>query len=376
MNYNFQHIAPTDLRDFVKSLGWQQVLEAVQDNLFVLVNPNFTRRQLVFPIDSDSPDYADAVELTLRKLSDMQNTPLSAIISLLREVKDDTLRFKVMDSRHEDSYIPLSYAVSAINGTKELFLSAACTALRPQLHHPRLSRVEAQELVEKSHFRHTEKGSFVLKVSSPVNAMEVQGNMFDEDIPFVRQTTLVIYKALHKLITAIQRDTLQQLIDGMKQNPTQEISSNLCKAITSFQEEHDDFDLQIDFSWAAAIPIPTHYNIRNSVRIQKDYFSRIDEVRRELRTTSEQMEDTFIATVERLDGDLGEDGRRSGEVIFNLYKGDEIIRAKANLNTTQYGQADIAHMTADAYIKMKGRLHSGNQPRSLTNISLFELLLP
>jgi hypothetical protein len=380
MSFNFKQIAPTDLRDLAKSLGWQLFTEAISDNLYVLNNPLLPRRQLVFPLNSDTPDYADSVEMVLKKLSEIQNKPVSFVIAELNELKDDTLRFRVVNARNEVNYIPLSYAVSAINGAKEIFLSAACSVLKPQSFHPRLSRTEAQELVDKSRFGHTESGSFILKVSTPVNAMELQGNIFpDENFPFVRQTTLTINQGLTKLVTAIETDTLIQLIEDIKKDPIPEISSNLCKAVTNFQEEHNDFDLYVDFTWAGSLPVPTNISTRKIIKIQKDYFSRIDDVRRELRDIAQEkkkQEDVFMASVERLDGELGNDGNRAGEVIFNLYQGAEIIRARTTLDADQYGIADKAHMTADAYIKLKGKLHSGNQPRNFTDISQFELIMP
>lgn len=84
-----------------------------------------------------------------------------------------------------------------------------------------------------------------------------------------------------------------------------------------------------------------------------------------------------MATVERLAGEIDNDGRRSGEVILNLYQGeDEIIRVKTQLDANRYVEADKAHMTSGAFLRIRGKLHQGNQPRNLTDISLFELLLP
>ena len=374
---DYKNIPSTDLRDFVKSRGWHQVTEAVSDGLFVLTNPLFSKRQLIFPIDSAQPDYAESINIALQKLAELEQKPISLLISSLNELKDDTLRLKVKDARNEENFIPLSYAVSAINGTKEMLLSAACTALKPQIHHPRLSRSEAQELIDKTRFRHTEAGSFIIKVSAPVKAMEIQGNLFEEDLPFVRQTTLVINKALNKLVTAIQADTLDSLIDEIKADPAPELSSNLCKAITNFQEEHDDYDLYVNFSWAGSLPVPQKIITHNQIKIQKDYFSRIDDVSRELKRTEQQkVEDVFMASVEHLAGDIGEDNRRSGEVILNLYKDSEVIRARTILNANDYAKADQAHMIANSFLKIKGKLYQGNQPRTLTDIHLFELILP
>ncbi|UYQ94343.1 hypothetical protein MKQ68_04470 [Chitinophaga horti] len=373
----YQNIASTDFRDYAKSRGWQQLADAVADGLFVLSNPAFEKRQLVIPINSSLPDYADAISIALHKLAELENRPVTSIISALNEIKDDTLRFRVVDTRNEEKYIPLSYAVSAINGTKEMLLSAACTVLKPQAHHPRLSRSEALELVDKSKFRHTETGSFVIKVSTPVKALDIQGNLFEDELPFVRQTTLVLNNAMGDLVTAIEADTLDNLIDEVKAATAPYLSSNLCKAITNFQEDHNDYDLYIDFSWAGALPVPASMPLYDRIKIQKDYFSRIDDVRRELKNTEQQkIDDVFMATVERLSGEIGDDNNRSGEVILNLYKEGEVIRARTILDAEAYRNADLSHMTAGSFLKIKGKLHQGNQPRNLTDITLVELILP
>lgn len=373
----FQNISSIDIRDYAKSLGWQQVAEALGDGLFVLNHPHHYRRQLVFPIDSAQPDYSDAVSIVLNKLAEIHQKSVNNIVAAIEEIKDDTLRFRIVDTRNEETFIPLSYAVSALNGAKELFLSAACTVLKPQIHHPRLSRSEALELIDKSKFRHTETGSFVIKVSAPVRAMELQGTLFEDDLPFIRQTTLVINNGLNKLVSAIQTDTLDTLIDTIKSEPNPQISSNLCKAVTNFKEEHDDFDLYVNFTWAGSVGLLSNFAVQNQIKIQKDYFSRIDDVRRELkRSEAQKLEDVFMATVEHLSGEMGSDNQRSGEVILNLYKDSEVIRARIILDTEQYKMADTSHMTADSYLKIKGKLYPGNQPRIFSEISSFELIMP
>jgi hypothetical protein len=274
MSEMFRHIASTDLRDFAKSLGWQLYSPAVEDGLYVLSHPQYSKRQLVFPINSDAPDYGDAVEISINKLAETSGNAVSVILARIDEVKDDTLRFRIIDSLNGQKYIPLSYAATAINGAKELFLSAACSVLKPQYHHPRLSRSEALQLIDRSKFRHTESGSFVLNISSPVNAVEYQGNLFEEIMPFARQTTLTINQGLTKLVTAIQTDTLYKLIEEIKEDPKPELSSNFCKAITSFQEEHEEFDLFVDFNWAGILPLPEELQVKGLIKIQRDYYGK------------------------------------------------------------------------------------------------------
>ena len=163
--------------------------------------------------------------------------------------------------------------------------------------------MQAREFVDKVRFQQTEKGSFILKVSAPVRAIDLQVDLFGNGpTPFIRQTTLTVSRSLDKLVTAIQTDQMEQLIENTRQSPAPDLSANLCKAVTSFQEVHNDYDLYVEFSWASALPVPPGY--KKAIKIQKDYFSRIYDVAQELRkSTPEYEEESFLATVEHLAGD-------------------------------------------------------------------------
>ena len=76
-------IAPINLRDYAKAQGWVLVEEAAKDRLYVLTNPRFDRRQLVFPMDTTAPDYAEAVMLVIEKLAAMEARSVSAVMKSL-----------------------------------------------------------------------------------------------------------------------------------------------------------------------------------------------------------------------------------------------------------------------------------------------------
>ena len=66
-------VAPTDLRDFLKSKGWSLVEQALADRLYVLQNAKFERRQLVFPMDANAPDFNDSVISVFSKIICFRN---------------------------------------------------------------------------------------------------------------------------------------------------------------------------------------------------------------------------------------------------------------------------------------------------------------
>ena len=370
-------IPPTDLRDYAKERGWVLVKEAAKDRLCVMTHPGFQGRQLVFPMDTTAPDYSDAVMLVVEKLAGIEGRRWEDVFKNLVEAGDDAIAFRVTTPRLDDRSVPLAYAGSMLAGAQQLLLASACTVLKPQLHHPRLSRAEAQQFLDTARFRHTQPGSFVLNVSCPVRAMDVQSALLPEeaDAPFVRRATVALRKALGQLVTAIETDSLGEFVDAARKAPSPVVSSNFCEALTHFEDSSLKSSVEIGITWAALLPRPVDEGYVSVVRVQHDYFPRIEEVRRELRSTDVHVEDVFPGTVERLDGEMGADGRRSGEVILSLLTSDgEQVRARASLNAEQYEQADKAHMKDGAFVKVKGKLHPGRQPRHLSDIQSFELL--
>ena len=368
-------ITPTSLRDYAKIKGWLLVKEAAKDRLYVMTNPQFERRQLVFPMDTTAPDYVEAVSLIIEKLASFERRTLQDLIKSMLEIGDDAISFRVTSARLGDGSIPLSFAGAMVTGAQQLLLASACTVLKPKAHHPRLSRAEAQQFLETTRFRHTQPGSFVLNVSCPVQAMEVQPSVLpgDLDYPFVRQATLTLRNSLSQLITAIESDSLDELVNDTKNSESPLISSNFCEALSRFEDDSLKNAVDIGVTWAASIPLPENESGVPFIRIQHDYFSKIEEVRRELRSSEKHTEDTFIGTVERLDGDMDGDGRRSGEVILSLLLPEgEQVKARTNLNAEDYEKANRAHMKEGAYVMVTGRLQPGRQPRQLTNPQTFD----
>ncbi len=270
-----------------------------------------------------------------------------------------------------------TFPSSLIANAEKLLKAAACTVLRPRVHHPRLSLSEASQLIDKSRFGQTEQGSYVIRVSCPLNALEVQGNLEldDSDAPFVRQVTLSLNNALQQLTSAIEADSVDSLVARIRTSASPLVSSNLCEALSEMHDDQMDNSLDLNFDWSVLRHLPPQTRTQ-PIRIQRDYFARVEEIRRELRSIEREHQDTFIGTVERLDGEMGDDGRRSGVVVLAVLLAEEgeTVRARAVLTPEQYAIADQAHMTNGAYIRVTGRLRPGRQPRQLTDIIDFSIV--
>ncbi len=366
---------PTDLRDFLKSQGWSLLEQAISDRMYVLENASFPHRQLIFPIDVLAPDYTDSVQSVLGKFSEMNGVSIAELLPKIKFFRDDVVRLRV-HSGNTCSTLPLSFASTLVCSTEKLLRATACTVLRPRTHHPRLSLTEAAQFVDKARFGQTECGSYIIQVACQLHGIEAQGALDpDGNVPFVRMVTQTLSCALAQLVTAIEMDRLDTFVEQVRISPNPLVSSNLCEAIVGMHDEEIDNSLDVSFDWSALRPA-TKAGATPLIRLQREYFSRIEEVRRELRSIEANDVETYIGTVERLDGEMSSDGRRSGNVVLALLlPGEgETVRARTILDPDDYALADKAHMSSGAYVRITGRLRPGRQPRQITEMVNFELL--
>lgn len=372
-----EKITPIDLRDYLKAEGWEQIQAAYDDGLYGMKHADFERRQLFFPIQPDAADYIESVKIALTKFAELRELDVHTLPSRILSAKNDGLRIRV-HSRQDVNTLPLDFTSALVGSVEKLIKSSACTVLKPRISHPRLSHKEALDIVSHSKFGQTEQGSFVLNVTCPLNALDAQGSLGvdRQDDPFVRQVFQTMQEGLSGLVTSIERGTLQIFVDSLKKSDAPKVSANMCDALSSMHDENLGNSVDLNFLWSFLKPITDKSSLR-PVRLQGDYFSRIEEVKQELKSSTDtQATETFIGTVERLDGDLGADGRRSGNVLLGLLLTDEeqTVRATVSLNPDQYADAVSAHQTAGAYVRVVARLKSGRQPRRLTELTDFQLI--
>lgn len=365
-------ISPTDVRDYAKVRGWTPVPEAIPDRLYALNNPVLQYRQIIVPMDADRPDYDDALRIAIAQLAEGEARPFDAVAASLMEAGADTLRLGVTTPHSADDGLPLRYAVRAIEGAEKALRAAACSEVQRQPFHPKMKRVEAQKLVDAAQMRHTESGSFVLKVACPVDAIPEDSQLFQRP-PFVRRALLGMNEAIRSLISALEADTLDQLVADARRHGHSPLSANLCDALLAFQDNDLRANLEVSVSWSARLAPPPP-DFLGKTRIQWDYFSRIDQVRTALRPEQAPRHQTFIGIVDELKGELGAGDQREGEVILDLLVDGESIQAKVNLGVEHHRIAHQAYGGGKTYVKVTGLLHPGNQPRKLTEVTEFAIL--
>jgi len=368
-------ISAIDFRDYAIGLGWKLVSEALKDGLYVLNSPFEDFTQLIFPKD-DSEANQSTMMVAIDRLALVTNKSRFQLVEEIREVRDDVLAIRYYSESKSVNSLSFEKALAAIDGTKQLILSAASTIIHPSTFHPRLSRNEPNELLKRMKFRHTAEGSFILKVSCPIEVEAPIINLFGESYvePYARQTFSLMNQASAEVLNAIESNTEAELAENLRASTSPRISYNFCDALLDLFDDERELPFELQFHWSthskqllappAMPPVRFLYSIKPKLETVKSYLKPFDKL----------VEDTFIGTVESLSGNLNSSDERAGEVKIAILVDLDIVTAKAILDSEQYRIADEAHMTPGAYIRIKGKLQPGKQLRAITDIVEFSRL--
>ena len=361
-------MSPQHLATYAKAMGWRRV-QTDNSGIALFAHPDQDRfEQLVIPRETNLDDFSERMAEILYKLADAQQRPVTEVMHDAMLPSSDTIRFAWEGAEANAGSIGLSSSIGLIQGCQRALLAAACSVINPVKNHPRMSLAEADQLIDSTRLHHTEYGSFVIAVTCPVSAA-LQQQTITGEVPFARQATTVLMSSVHRLVQAVENDQVDQLCDQTAEGVVP-VTANLCDAILRMQPDRNDA-LRISAAWAPTLP--QAQPLPRMVRVRRDYIEAIATVRDRLRPQTETRTPIMVGTVESLNGTMGEDGQRRGEVALMILHEEEQIRVRVELDPAQYADADRAHMTG-AIVQLEGTLSLGRRVHRISNLQRFRLL--
>lgn len=364
-------LRPLAVRLYAESRRWIPIPVA-GERFWLFRHPEERLRQLQIPMDADDAGFVDAMLDVVRRLAEIEGRAGDAVLADLQWPDADILRVRVVSRESESGQLSLAADVELREGARRALLAAACSVINPVRFHPRLSRSEADALLSACRAGQTEVGSYVVKLICPLRAVDEPD---DVEVPFTRQATTYLMRATSELVTRIEQSRLDEY--EREETGAAPLSWNLCDALLRMSPERDSGQIELAASWAAdrRIAPPRPDEAPSRVSIKAEYLPEIEQVARVLRPApSASREEQLVGTVEQLGGAVGADGRRSGEVVFSLFKDGEQLRARASLDTEQYETAVAAHARGDAYVVLRGVLHRGQRVGKIESLRSLQLL--
>ncbi|WP_397602083.1 hypothetical protein [Silvanigrella sp.] len=353
-------IYPKDIIAYVTQHGWKLENKLIDSSLNLYNNSSYENRQLQIPTKTEFDDYPELLTRLAEKLSIIEKRPFEQIINDWRSANSDIIRLRLKTK--DDYKISFSKALQTMESTKKAIIASACSLLSPQKHHAKLRRSEANELMDACKMEQTEKGSFIIKVSCPIYAVDdisIAGS--SKENPFVRRVMSGFIKSLKDIKELASNDNDENDIP-------ETLSSNFCSAIRNIILEDE-----VEFSafWALNLE-QTDKSILKPITLKPDLIPQIERLEAKLRPTPPSQNHAIYGTVENLDGQIGDDNKRSGDVTIKFIHDDEILFAKVILNSEQHEIAIEAYRTG-AYVKVTGFLKRGIRSNRIEKIENFDL---
>jgi|SRR5579883_192053 len=338
-----RQVPPRALTGYARGLGWQQLPNGRRPDVVVFHRPDSRLHQVIIPTDPTLADFGEAVADAVQRLAEFERRPAREVLEHLLLPAADVLRFREVSPDAEAGNLPFEHAVRMINGTRRLLLSVAHSVLAPQSYHPRLSRSEAEEFVNRCRLGQTERGSFVLNVACPLELQLALPGMVVE--PFARRVTNLLIRSLEALTRAADTARANDLLD-QTQNPG--ISANLCESLLLLRPNGDRASLTVSAVWSRAL-LPESREPVRQVQLPQAVFEVAEAIAPRLRTAPTPRPSRFLGFVDALSGQPSQDDSRpSGEVDFTLLDEEEgEIRVRGTLNVDDYAIAAAAHLASD-----------------------------
>jgi hypothetical protein len=361
-----QLIKPQQVRGYAIAKGWQRVPN-VNGGIALFNHPGAEWDQLIVPMDESIDDYPKRLRDIVEILAQFESRPATQVLNDLLTTESDILRYRVASPATGRGSIPLTEGIRLLEGAKRSILAAACSVVNPIVHHPRMSRVEAQQLLNSCHLGQTERGSYAVSVSCPLRAVEQDQPQLPGSEPFTRRAVSTLMRSLSRVVTSIEADTVASIFEAQPNQPV--LSVNLCEAILQMEPTGDDSHLDVKVSWATTLrprdAIPT------IVRIKHEYFPIIEDISRKLQPAQAPAASLFVGNVDNLGGEPGADGRMQGEAILSVMYEEQMQLVRVDL-TPEYWLTAHAALGVHGIVKFRGILHRGTRVHRVTDISEFD----
>ena len=363
-------VSSQNARSYALANGWQRVQD-VDGGIALFERPDVELSQLIVPLHSTGPDYPRRIVDVVMNLSEIEHRPAQEIVNDLLMPDADIVRYRVISPEAEKGDLPLEDGMRILEGARRSLLSAACSVVAPERHHPRMSRTEATQLLNACRLRQTERGSYTVAVACPLKAVESGAPLFDAHVPFTRQATELLMRSADRMVRAIELDDVDSIYEEQPDAPV--ISANLCDAFLRMQPAEERSQLAISITWASTHPQSADTRIPCSLSFQHDYFPIVEDVYRKLSPSHEPAASLFVGYVDTLNGDIGPDNQVQGDTRLWIVYEEEMVKARTDLGASDYEKAIQAHASAQL-VRFRGVLHLGRRTHRITNVTDFEVM--
>ncbi|GBU24547.1 hypothetical protein R83H12_01181 [Fibrobacteria bacterium R8-3-H12] len=374
MQYNSNDIVnkilPINCEAYLKNRGWSESGKLGNvAKIFGKVNNSGKFLEVLIPTKTDVGDFKSIILNLLSSLQDFENRSLDYIANDIVLAQFDVFRIIAFKGDTTAS-LPLEDARTLLDKSLTMMASAAQSIItqQPYFHS---WRGEVNKFLSKLRMGHTERGSFIVTLQTPIAPIltpslplpDMEPLITAE--PFERQVTTRLCSLLSEANTIANEPEPETLTQSI----TRGMSANFFEALADITDVCGEDGPNLDMVWAAVRPIQPIWNIKDRFVVERAKIETLREAGRTLRTRMPEtnVEVTgFVITLHK------DENAERGTIKLNDITASPTRVISIELELERYNQAIEAHRDGKIVV-IKGDLQKNVRGQILSNISEFKV---
>lgn len=347
---------------YLRAYGWVRDGSSSRETADIYLWPEDDREAVIVPASEAYTDYATRIFQIAGQVGRIQGRERRAVLTDLGLADSDLVRLRLPGAQ-ADHTVGLANGAAVLNEAKNLLLAAACSADRPQRMYRAGRNKRASEYLNRVRLGHTESGSYVINLLSPVApSLGEQGTLLPPEDPFERKVTLQLasgLRASRQVTDRFNRGAVD--FQEFESRLGEGISANLCQSVARLTEAGEGLDFSV--SWAMTRPAEAEVGKRVDVAFRMADIAVLNEAARVLADRQERTDEEIQGYVSRLAR-----GERDpeGTATIKAFVDGSVVSVQAVFGSKDYRAITQAH-EARLTVSLEGDLHREGQRWHLRN---------
>jgi hypothetical protein len=356
-------VSPQALSGYAKAEGWLPSGERYGEHSHIYVRTD-DKSEAIIPGTAAIGDYLNVVAELIVLFSRVEGRDELQVYRDLVTSDCDMVRVRSPESE-DDGSVRLEAGVDLVVHTRDLVLSAACSAWNPRPSYRAGKVRRAEEYMSRVRLGQTEQSSFVVTLLSPVQpAIEPQTDFWpsEDQEPFERLVTRRLADGLDAAAIAIEKHNLGAGLAIFENAVQYGVSANLCEAAANLSDRGDGIEVSI--TWARTRPTPRPRWSRIFTRAEGEMLREVARVFHEKQPRPEEQVEGLIVKLARDEADF------DGRVTLRTWVDGKLRSVQAQLQPLDYDLAIQAHranlpIVAEGMLERVGRRWWLSSPTNL-----------
>ena len=361
-------IIPNNCEAYLKNKGWHhcgninsvaKIYEHQKDEKLFSV---------IVPMTVEISDYKNRIRDLLSVLDEFEDRDWQYIAKDIILSNYDTFRITAFKGDVETS-LPLSDAATMLKSSQDMMAAVAQSIIKARPYFQSKRSNEVNDFLSKLRMGHTEKGSFIMTIQTPIAPTFINEPLFQEtddnflllEEPFERQVTSRLCSLVSEAENIANTPSEEMLMKSVSAG----MSANFFTALADIVDICGEKGAYLDMTWASVRPITSKKHTKSNFFVKKEMVSTLKEAGRILKNKIPEEDIEVAGYVIALHK---EKDAEKGTIKLHDISTETPRIISIELNKKDYKQAIEAHKEGK-FVTFKGNLQKKARTRTFTDVS-------